>query len=153
MRYVRQLEDNVQEAERLFTLGYRQISSKHRIIAAIDVVDVEAALKQIMPGSNVGKWTKDERENYWRRCYSHDRLESVEENVMRLIRRFNDIEMGWKAKTVTVYDNTGVEEHLDKGLEYIEIARHNDVIWVYDKNGRAKEFLIHRFDKDSFKLY
>ena len=147
MQYVRQIKENIPEAERLFSLGYRQISNNHRILARIDVVDVEVALHIALPHSQVERWKRRDIENLWRRCYSEDRLESVERDIMGLIRRLTEIEENDNVKTAMVYDNAGVEEYLDNGLEYVELARHRDMVWVYDKGGALREFLAYRFEQ------
>lgn len=150
MNYKRELNEDVLEAERLFNLGYRQTSNKFRIISRVDVPDVEKALRKKLPNSSIGRWNKNDMENYWRRCYSHDKLENVNEPIMRLIRQMASIEDNISCRVcdiVIAMDTVGLEDKFDKGVEYISLGRHNDMICVYDKCGNLQQCLPHRFEK------
>jgi len=83
--YKRVLADDEEEARRLFDLGYRQVSNRYGIVARVDVPDLPAALEKALPFSSADKWERWEQEDHWRRCFSKDKLENVDEKA-----RFND---------------------------------------------------------------
>ena len=154
MNYKREQSDDLLEAERLFNLGYRQTSNKFRIVARIDVPDVAKALKKVLPGASIGKWNRHDMERQWRRCYSKDNLEGVDEPIMRLLRHMDDAESGLRHRVcdiVVAVDVVGMEDKFDKGVEYVSLGVHNDMIYVYDKCGSLQQYMPFRFEKVEVK--
>lgn len=128
-------------------LGYRQISSKHRMLARVDVPDVTEALKKELPFSGVEKWSERDKQEHWRRCYSKDRLEGVDEDVMRVLRKICDADAGFGigSKTVLCIDNSGMESSFDKGIEYVAVMMWDGFIYVYDKLAVLQPCVRERF--------
>lgn len=53
-------------------------------------------------------------------------------------------------KELTCTDNTGMEEHFDRGVTYLAEGHENiDMLWVYDKLGRRIEVFADRFEGGS----
>jgi hypothetical protein len=147
MQYERIFPDDEREAARLFLAGYRQISNKFGIVARIDVPDLVVALKKKMPDSSQEKWGRWMQEEHWRRCYSKDRLEHVDQSVMRHLRNMSDYRKhttGIELVVVCV-DNTGLETWFDKGIEYLVSRFEDSMVYVYDKFGQVQECLVGRF--------
>lgn len=152
--YRRVLPDDRAEAERLFRLGYRQTSNRFGVVARVDVSDLDEALRRQTGGSS-SKWNRWSKEDYWRRCYSKDKLTGVNENVMRCLRKLGRPGSEWKHGIAeqdrdvvgVCVDNDGIEESFDQGVEYVvgRFILEKGMISVFDKFGREIECMVHRF--------
>ena len=152
--YKRELGDDMLEAQRLFAMGYRQTSNRFGMVARVDVPDLDAAMEAELPLSSTGKWNRWDKEDHWRRCYSKDKLEGVDEGVMRRLRRMAGAAEEWRSGTAgperdmvaVCVDNLGIEELFDRGVEYVVGAfREDGMVAVFDRFGQETECMRCRF--------
>ena len=146
--YKRIHSDAAREARRLFVDGYRQTSSRYRMVANIEVPDVTKALCKALRTSQPKDWPRWSQDDHWRRCYSRDVLNNVDEDVMKELGK-----LGTTAPLVPLVsdallecvDNSGAEEMLNVGFWYKFRQSPGKGLCLIEVNGAFHECLRSKF--------